>query len=451
MVNATGRPSFASYSTSDTSRHVSSTIARQDESELSSSTSIPRRHHLISSTQATGLELPHSANLLRAENLMTISQLINHESQSRLLLDRLHILAEQLCELRLQCLDLGEHWQLSSSPSIRSSIAILIRSISQLEPVVHDLGHRIATLPSMTPSPINSTGFQPSTRDSLLARGRAVAEATNTGQVSRQLSTLQASVTLQERLSAFSNHLTHLNLRLDRVAQNYQEIQWLDRNNPTEIYTAPQNSGAIQNALETSPVSIDHHGNTTAEPLNDDMHYNTSGRSGSFELSPEELELQSRVAQLSEQGSRTSSALTSGEAGLLQIGRRELNFQAREINDRVSIRTSLRDSRHSAQNSSLPNLIPHSGGSFARIASTSVHTSDISLHEIDRGDDAQNGLRNVPELQKPVTHKFLSSHVPLSKARTSIFFDGTEYRDCLGLWLSQNGQAMPTNGLPLSS
>lgn len=384
----------------------------------------------------------------REESL--VSNLLNTESRTRLMVSRLHELINQLCDLRIRAVGLHDGLPSISSQSLLSNLSGLDDSLVLLDSAITDLENRVATTArtletssgrpisdwvslTATPRPNQALGASPVR--SLLAGARQ--SAANSHQT-RTVDNSRNNDSLHQRLGQFNDSLASLNTRLDRVASNFRSMQNLSIPTNQDIMNNNYDAGPIETLYDASRGFRESSPSAEATSTIPRLTH-------SLELSPEELELQSRIARLTSHDSPSVFPwIAQTQEGLLTISRRELERQNRR--------------NHTDE--------PEASNVAERMSELIQETS--STREHDRFQQEEHVKNNEPPSRRiptaasspnvtadkaisfPFPSPRLSSHAPLCKELERIFIDGVEYRNCLGLWLSHDWTHAPAHALPLA-
>lgn len=400
-------------------------------------------------------ELGRARSSLWPEFPVPVAQMLNNESRTRLMVNRLNDLISQLCALRVRAVSLSESSAQISTSALQINLGGLDNSLLLLDTAIKDLEDRVSSATrrldrasgrsisdwvTLGREPVQQTsGFTSSPSRSLISLARSDHVDQNPSVQSRS-TTIGSTSDLPDRLGHFSESLANLNSRLDRVASNFRNMQeqeapesdtvssWL-----TNGYSATAASGNYSQGNSLAPP-------TTLPPVSTggmpglgvhgtNTNSNTSTLTGSFLSGPHEIPawsdrsfldmLQSDGQDVDGQVQETDASQRTSQPGSTASPR------MRELNDETY--TARSQHRHEQEE-----LLKQEEAPLRRQPAT-PNIAAQSLHK-----------RDEYEFPEPK----LSSHVPLFRDQERIFVDGVEYRNCLGLWLSYTGEHAPAHALP---
>lgn len=382
---------------------------------------------LILPRSSARLEFDDSHATSLAEIPIGLSRLVNYESRTRFMIDRLHSLARRICELRLSTsgLTLSRFMPAGAVASqsltgVDQSLEMLDKAIGDLEATVVTVAQRLERTSRLTITPRSSSVFDsrpmrntPSftaiPSRSLISRARNVPSGSSAQSISIATA-LEAANSLEARLGSFSASLTALNSRLDRVAHNFQELRTV----PTAVQTenASDMSTLFRATASQRTISTSPHLSTFNPP--EDMSLETTNSNIITLTTSDRIAMRNHVDVMIDDLSRMaqvdSPASNENEHRLNQLRAESAHIRR---NDRVSQEHAL-------------------------------FNQETSLH-------CEPCQTKVPQQVVAVSRPNLSSHVPLTKHQQRMFVNGIEYRNCLGLWLSKNGQPAPAHAIPSSN
>lgn len=398
-----------------------------------------------------------------SEDTTPVAQMLNTESRTRLMLARLHDLISQLCSLRERA---GELTDFSTSPTSRalqvslgglnSSLVLLDSAIKDLEDRVSGTARRLdlavgrAFTDWLGSEPVSSDTHAPgqSPLDVSLSHDQEHTEMLVSETPSHSAQPRNPA-TLQARLGVFSESLANLNSRLDRIASNFRSMQEFRHSN---IPSAVDFQSSLSLAGSDTPGNDPLPGHETLYTFRNHpgllVHPPIPRLTHAMELSPEEIELQSRTSDsaMNETQSftglraNTSTELSSLDRYVLYTQERASDEPATEVpQDGQSIRMQ----ELSAESST------------ARLLGRHLQEEELEDSEPPSRREPTAPTTPVPNISETTDccefpAPKLSSHVPLSKDQARIFVDGIEYRNCLGLWLSYTGEHAPKHALPMT-
>lgn len=380
----------------------------------------------------------------------TVTELLNTESRTRLMVSRLHDLINQLCSLRIRAVGLNESLSSSSHHPLRTTLNGLDDSLCLLDSAIKDLEERVSIasrslgraagqrISDWSPASAANNTIQIGTPP--LARWYARTTASDTPHINAPETRLLSYDTLQQRLAQFSENLAGLNLRLDHVASNFNGLygpRVANSQASTDEHQEIDTSHIHGDQTQNNPIMTRFPGPFIASA---DTNFLPDSAS---DLSPEERELALRIRRLREDniGSVSPWSAARSSEGLLTLGRRELNIAARQ---------------QPAHQRSIPSVDESGAHSIAEMSNEPSRETfkqelvatilDGAKAEVNEGLLIRPGEEDRNEASSPKPTK-ISSHAPLYKEQERIFIDGIEYRNCLGLWLSSDWTQAPAHAI----
>lgn len=395
-------------------------------------------------------ELGRTRTSIWPEFPVPVAQMLNNESRTRLMVNRLNDLISQLCALRVRAVSLSETSAQISTSALQINLGGLDNSLILLDNAIKDLedrvisatrrldrasGRSISDWVTIGREPLQADGFTSSPSQSLISRARTNIVSNPNAQSA--FVSGQATSNLPDRLGHFSESLANLNSRLDRVASNFRNMQdheaaessslisWMnDRNDET---TAPWNE-----ILESNPAD------STAMQSNDRL----MPESGQNRTTSEPT---SNAAQSFVPSSITAPAWHEGSfLDLLQPDRHTTDASTQQTE---SSRTLPQPDDHDSLR-----MREMSNETYAARSQHRQQQEELLKDETPSRRNPASQIAILQDVQRQDEYEFprpkLSSHVPLFRNQERIFVDGVEYRNCLGLWLSYTGEHAPAHALP---